>query len=135
MDRETVNQQIAKICEIWTREADPEKIILFGSAARGQMSEDSDLDFLVVWEGREFPNNRRRAGFLMKALIHQDIPLAVDAIVLTPEQYKTAASDPNTFTAWIIREGRVLYERLEGSESLVAARDGGLWDSAADGRK
>jgi len=111
MNPETVKQQIARICEVWTREADPERIILFGSAAHGRMSEDSDLDFLVVWEGRDFPNNRRRAGYLMKVL-PDDITVPIDVIVMTPEQYRSEREDDRTLTAIVTDEGKVLYERV-----------------------
>jgi predicted nucleotidyltransferase len=112
MDRETAHQQIARICGVWIREAGPEKIILFGSAARGEMTEDSDLDFLVVWEGREFPNNRRRAGYLMK-ILPDDVTAPIDVIVMTPEQYRSEKEDDRTLTAMVTDEGKVLYERDE----------------------
>jgi predicted nucleotidyltransferase len=111
MDAETVKQQVARVCDIWIREADPEKIILFGSAARGQMTEDSDLDFLVVWRGEGFPNNRRRAGYLMKVL-PDDVTVPMDVIVMTPEQYRLETEDERTLTAMVADEGKVVYERV-----------------------
>jgi len=106
-----MDQQIREICRIWTEHADPEKIIVFGSAARGQMTPDSDLDFLVVWRGDAFPNNRRRASYLMLAL-PDDVRVPIDVVVLTPEQYETALSDPRTFVSEIVREGMMVYERV-----------------------
>jgi len=111
MNEETVKQQIAQICDVWVREADPEKIILFGSAARGQMTEHSDLDFLVVWEGKEFPNNRRRASYLMRVL-PDDVTLPVDVVVLTPEQFGHEVEDDRTPVSMVAGEGVVLYERV-----------------------
>ena len=40
--------QIIKLSQGIARDFDPDRIILFGSAATGQMTEDSDLDLLVV---------------------------------------------------------------------------------------
>ena len=111
MDAETLKQQIARICQIWTTAADPERIILFGSAARGQMTEHSDLDFLVVWEGKEFPNNRRRASYLMRVL-PDDVTVPIDVVVLTPQQFGHEAEDDRTPVSMVAEEGMVLYERV-----------------------
>jgi len=111
LNLETLEEQIEKICQIWIERVNPEKIILFGSAARGTAQWDSDLDFLVVWAGKEFPNNRRRAGYL-KRILPSDAYVAMDVVVLTPEQYDRARANPNSFTSWTLREGKVVYERL-----------------------
>lgn len=111
MDAATAEQKIEQICKVWTERVDPEKIILFGSAAHGKTDHGSDLDFLVVWEGEPFPDNRRRAAHLRKLLVGE-VRAPVDILVLTPEQYREAASDPATFTSMIVREGRMLYERI-----------------------
>jgi len=134
MISQDVEQQIPIILDVWTKAADPERIILFGSAVRDRMTDGSDLDFLVVWKGEGFPNNRRRAGFLLRALIHK-VSVPVDVIVLTPEQFEIAVSDPRTFTSMIVREGRVLYERLGRSHGVVEARDDRPWRGATGIRR
>jgi len=111
MKEQAVEQRIAKIRDVWTREAAPDKIILFGSAARGNWQHDSDLDFLVVWGGGQCRDNIRRAAFLRMLLIGK-VRGGVDILVLTPEEFQVAAADPLTFTATIVREGKVLYERV-----------------------
>ena len=111
MISKTRRPEIEEICRIWREKADPERIILFGSAARGDESRDSDLDFLVVWRGDSFPNNRRRAGYLMR-VIPESILTPMDVLVLQPEEYEEAISDPETFTSQIVREGDTLYERV-----------------------
>ena len=47
LDQQTLDDIIRRIVEV----AQPEKIILFGSAARGEMNRHSDVDLLVVKEG------------------------------------------------------------------------------------
>jgi len=106
-----IEELIQKICRSWTEQADPEQIFLFGSTAREERVRDSDLDFLVVWKGEGFENNRRRAGYLMR-ILPDDVGDPVDVIVLTPEQFEESAADPRSFTASVLREGRILYERL-----------------------
>ena len=46
-DQDTLNEAIRRIVEI----AEPERIMLFGSAARGDMTRHSDLDLLIIKEG------------------------------------------------------------------------------------
>src|SRR5438270_7954869 len=61
--------------------AKPEKIVLFGSAARGEMGPDSDLDLLVI-KGGKF-NRRRVTTAIYRGLSGE---AAVDAVVVTPEE-------------------------------------------------
>ena len=83
----------------------PERIILFGSHARGGTTADSDVDLLVVmpFEGRPWQ---------MAVEIRQrvDRPFPLDLLVRTPEQLRTRLEMGDPFLAEIIREGKVLYE-------------------------
>ena len=47
LDQDTLNAIVTRIVDV----ADPEKIILFGSAARGEMGPHSDVDLLIVKDG------------------------------------------------------------------------------------
>ena len=84
--------------------AKPEKIILFGSAVRGEMGPDSDLDFLVI---KSCKNRRETARRIRRRLIGIGVPK--DIIVATPEdieQYKDAIG---LIYRPALREGKVLY--------------------------
>ena len=85
--------------------ARPEQIILFGSAARGQMGPDSDIDLLVVKAG--VPHRRRLAQELSLALF--GIPIPVDIIVVTPEDVQAFRHKAGTIIDPALREGRVVY--------------------------
>src|SRR5438445_1834507 len=61
--------------------ANPEKIVLFGSAARGTMGPDSDLDLLVI-KGGKF--NRHRVTTAI--YVHLTGTIGVDVVVVTPEE-------------------------------------------------
>ena len=84
----------------------PQAIILFGSAARGEITEDSDLDILVIQDTRKDYFDRVRD---LRSEIRTNIPL--DIIVLTPKEAKELPKK-NSFFAQIIREGKLLYGRI-----------------------
>ncbi len=87
--------------------AEPERVILFGSHARGTARADSDFDLLVIKESKE-PRYRRSAPLYTKLA---DLPVEVEIIVYTPEEVAEWNSVPQAFVTTAIREGRVLYER------------------------
>jgi predicted nucleotidyltransferase len=87
--------------------AQPEKIILFGSRARGDARSNSDFDLLVIKESNE-PGYRRDAP-LYVALA--GLNAAVDVLVYTPEEVTDWSAVPRAFVTTAVREGKVLYER------------------------
>ncbi len=87
--------------------ADPDKIILFGSAARGEMRPSSDLDLLVVKSG--VPHRGRLTEEIYMGL--SGIGRAADIIVVTPEDIERYRDVHATVIKPAIREGRVIYER------------------------
>lgn len=86
---------------------DPERIVLFGSRARGEARPESDLDLLIV-EPSDLPRYRRAPRYL-RALV--GVRPAKDVVVWTPDEIAAWANVPNAFITTAIREGRVLYER------------------------
>jgi uncharacterized protein len=85
--------------------AQPERIILFGSAARGQMGPDSDVDLLVVKSG--VFRSREVALQIRRAL--RDLRLALDVIVATPEEVQRYGECFALVYYPALREGQVLY--------------------------
>lgn len=86
---------------------DPDRIILFGSHARGMGDPESDADLLVIMpvEG----SRRRVATEIDIALVGVD--MAADIIVLTPDDVERNKDIPGTIVRPALREGKVLYER------------------------
>lgn len=82
----------------------PEKIILFGSAARGQMGPDSDLDLLVV---KACENRREVSQAIYRSL--RGIGGPKDVVVVTPEDVEEQKDIPGMVVRAALREGRVLY--------------------------
>jgi len=85
----------------------PEKVILFGSRARGAASPESDVDLLVVMRPRT--TRRRQAAEIDLALADRRLPL--DLLVVTPEDLERDRDQPGTLLRPALREGKVLYER------------------------
>jgi predicted nucleotidyltransferase len=92
--------------------AHPERIILFGSAARGEASPDSDLDLLVIKSG--VPHRRRLAQQIHVGLFGIGVP--VDIIVVTPEDVETFCNKPGSIIEPAIREGTEIYVADPGSD-------------------
>ncbi len=86
--------------------AKPEKIILFGSTARGDRGPDSDLDLLVIKSGTYNP--RSVAADLYMKLYGVGQP--VDLIVVTPEQVQEYGDSPYLVLYPALHEGKVLYD-------------------------
>ena len=85
----------------------PEKIILFGSHARGDADEGSDVDLLVVAETGLPP--RERCPAASRALA--DFPAAFDVFLKTPEEYRRRRHVVNHIIYFADKYGKVIYER------------------------
>jgi len=82
----------------------PEKIVLFGSAAREEMGPDSDLDLLVIKSCR---NRRETARAIRRKLI--GIGIAKDVIVATPEDIERYKDAIGLIYRPALTEGKVIY--------------------------
>jgi predicted nucleotidyltransferase len=87
------------------REFGAERVILFGSHARGEVNEDSDVDLLIIgpYEGRSVD---RSVEIRMK--LRPSFP--VDLLVRTPEKVQERIQMGDDFIREIVEEGTVLYE-------------------------
>lgn len=86
--------------------AQPVQIILFGSAAHGEMTSDSDVDLLVVKEAQinrgEHEENIYRNFF--------GLTIPVDVIVVTTEDIEKYRDKVGTIIRPALREGRTIYD-------------------------
>jgi uncharacterized protein len=85
----------------------PDRIVLFGSQARGDDRKDSDVDLLVEMPSSLSPAERIRA--VNRLFTPRTWPL--DVIVLTPTEVETQRYSRNSLVGIAEREGKVLYER------------------------
>jgi uncharacterized protein len=86
-----------------------EYVILFGSYARGDASENSDVDLMIISES-SLPRFKRSRD-LYKLL--RPYPFGMDLIVYTPEEVEKGKQYPLSFVSTVLKEGKVLYVRSD----------------------
>lgn len=85
----------------------PEKIILFGSLARGENHANPDIDLLIIKKSKKKRPFRVKEVFEAIRGFERNYPL--DPIVYTPEELKKRLSLGDYFIQRILREGKLLY--------------------------
>ena len=100
LDEKTLQEILRRIVAI----AQPEKIFLFGPAARGEMGPNSDADLLVVKSGA---HRRKLVGDIYMNLI--GVGQAVDVIVVTPEDVERYRDCPALIVEPALRAGTDVY--------------------------
>ena len=101
IDPETLQEIIRRIVAV----ANPERIILFGSAARTQMNRNSDVDLLVV---KSEPFDYARLVGDIYVNLH-GVGQAVDVVLVTPEQAERYRNTPYLVIAPALHEGIEVY--------------------------
>ena len=100
-EQSTLDLIILRIVEI----AHPEKIIIFGSAARGSMGPHSDLDLLVIKSG-----DYHRGHLTEEIHMHLwGVKASVDLILVKPEDIEQYRNSPALIIAPALEEGRIVY--------------------------
>jgi predicted nucleotidyltransferase len=104
---------------------DPDRIILFGSYARGIFDECSDVDFMVITEAVNRQNRHKIMAEMDRVL--WGLKIAKDIVALSPDEFKEEMDIPGTTARYASKEGRLVYERKSGHhqkafKGMVAAR-------------
>jgi predicted nucleotidyltransferase len=103
VERKEIRQMVSRI----VRRFDPERIILFGSHARGDAGPDSDVDLLIV-----LPiSGSKQEKTVEIRLALKDIHIPKDIVVTTPEDFLWRKEVPGTIERPAAREGKLLYVR------------------------
>lgn len=102
------SELIDYIVEKIVREIQPEKIVLFGSYARGEVNRSSDLDLLIIKDDKQSSREiRRRVDSLLRGR-----RFAVDLLVRKPKEIEWNMKAQNPFYLHhIFKDGKVLYEK------------------------
>ena len=100
-----LHREIESITEQIVEKYKPEKIILFGSAVRGELTADSDVDILIIKKDTPvYGADRIRQ---LSRLIERHIP--IDFLVYRPEEFKKRIEMGDPFLKAILKEGKILY--------------------------
>ena len=103
IDKEQIDYISMKIA----KSVDPEKIILFGSYAKGDFNDDSDLDFIIVKQSN-LPRHKR--GLEIRRLFY-GLLIPFDLKVYTPDEYNNDLNNKYSFLSSAIKDSKILYDR------------------------
>ena len=99
-------ESIKRLAELLIEAAKPNRIIMFGSQARGEASEDSDFDVMVVEEA--VPD---RVGEMVRLnRLVRSLAIPVDLLVVSAEKFNYWCDTPGNVYFEAATEGEVLYE-------------------------
>jgi len=98
-------QLLAEVIKRIVAVAKPQKIILFGSGARGQLGPSSDLDILVVKDGVA------RRALAQEIYRHmRGVEIGLDIVVATSEDLERFKNSPTVVIAQALKEGTLIYD-------------------------
>ncbi|MCX7045105.1 MAG: nucleotidyltransferase domain-containing protein [Candidatus Sumerlaeota bacterium] len=100
-------REIHKVAKRIGIAANADRIILFGSYARGEATENSDVDLLIIAKSDQPRFKRSRALYQM----FNPYPFSMDLLVYTPDEIAEAKGTSLSFVSTALREGKILYER------------------------
>lgn len=100
--------QIAKkVTDRIIEKTHPEKVFLFGSVARGEATQQSDIDLLIIAKtDKPFPS---RMSPIHDILREMKYPWSVESVIYTPEEFKRAQEKGSLFIYEVITTGQLLY--------------------------
>ncbi len=98
--------QIKQIVDQISRNYNPEKILVFGSAAQGRFGKDSDIDLMIV---KSTKKDYFKRTYEVRCCLDTDLPL--DILVYTPEELEQRRLLGDSFIQQVLAKGKVLYEK------------------------
>jgi len=103
--KQRLERELNKIVSTLIKKYDPLKIILFGSLAKGDIHEYSDIDLVVIKNTtKNFYDRLEETVDILKENVD------IDIIVYTPEEAKELEENDMFFKEEIVKRGKVLYD-------------------------
>jgi predicted nucleotidyltransferase len=102
--QKTIDRMVKRIVDRFH----PDRVILFGSHARGTAGPDSDVDLLVVMP---VAGSKREKQLEVRLALHE-FKVSKDIIITTPEDFEWRKEIPGTVERPAAREGKVVYARV-----------------------
>ena len=100
-------QEIVRVATQVGRAADAERVLLFGSHARNEAKEHSDVDLMVI-AASDLPRHKRSRQ-LYKSI--RPYTIGLDLVVYTPQEIERDSRAPLSFVSNVLREGKEVYVR------------------------
>jgi predicted nucleotidyltransferase len=110
--------QIQQVAVQLGNAANASQVILFGSYARGEATDRSDVDLMVVAQS-DLPRHKRAVRLYTQ---FRPYPFGRDIVVYTPQEVEEGRKSALSFVSGVLREGKTLYERRDGSGQTVAGQ-------------
>ena len=111
-------QEIERVAALLGRAANAERVVLFGSHARGDAGENSDVDFMIIADS-QLPRFKRSRQLYKLIRPH---PFAMDLLVYTPEEVEKGSKSPVSFVSMVVKEGKTVYVRRDRSSAALAGQ-------------
>jgi predicted nucleotidyltransferase len=96
-----------QIVALITSKVSPERIVLFGSYARGESKKNSDIDILIIL--KNLKNEREITGSLYKELLNEKISIPIDFLAIDFDKYNKLKDKIGYIYKTIEQEGQILY--------------------------
>ena len=100
-----VDQLVERVISKIVDHIQPVKVFLFGSRVRGDASEDSDIDLVVIYDG---PKSKRDVEVEIHRLFKPH-DFSMDVFVMTPQHFERFKRIANTLAREIAENGLVVY--------------------------
>ncbi|MCL2044335.1 MAG: nucleotidyltransferase domain-containing protein [Treponema sp.] len=95
--------------------ADPYRVILFGSCAKGSANENSDIDILVILDNEDisktYEDRVNKKLYINKLVRHINYKVSLDILVYSKEEYRKIKNFGNYFIEEIENTGKIIYEK------------------------
>lgn len=101
------NNQINSITNQIVEKYNPEKVILFGSYAKGTFNDDSDLDFIIIKE-TNLPRHKR--GIELRRFFY-GLTIPLDFKIYTTNEYEQEKNNKYSFLYSALAGSKILYDR------------------------
>lgn len=109
MEKEEIKKLLSKVVEKLISKYKPLSIILYGSYAQGNPTEDSDIDLLIL----KNTNKRRVDRFVQvkKIIYNPNNKIPISPLVYNPEELEERLRIGDDFIKEIYKKGTILYEK------------------------
>jgi predicted nucleotidyltransferase len=108
------NNYVDQLLEV-LKQADPYKVILFGSYAKGTADENSDIDMVVILDNNDvaktYEERQNKKLYINRLVRNINYKIALDILVYSKEEYKIVKNYGNYFIDEIENTGKIIYEK------------------------